>query len=321
MSEIVINLWNPQNVNLISALIIAYLLGIVHGATPDEHTWPITFSYSVGTFSAKGGMRTGLTFSLGFTLQRAILSELAYLALASLFTTTTAFGVTYIVVGLAMTLAGIYVVKVGKYFHWHFLEGFLAEKAGIHKRTSTEKEHVGDKSPYLDEETLKPVPTNIAFIHGVIAGFGFGAFALIVYFVLAPTMPSAYFGWVPGFLFGLGTMTMQIIFGAIFGSWLRSVKRLTDKGIAFVGKYITRTVLTYGGLVFIIAGTAILVWPQLLNFGITTPIHVHNLHNLGIGFFLVVITVAVLGYVGYKLGVKNAEKLGLVKEENYSLKR
>ncbi|MBP1358227.1 MAG: hypothetical protein JZD40_07075 [Sulfolobus sp.] len=313
MTEIVINLWNPQNVNLISAIIIAYLLGIVHGATPDEHTWPITFSYSVGTFSAKGGVKTGLIFSAGFTLQRAILSELAYFALASIFTTATAFGITYIIVGLAMTLAGIYVVKFGKYFHWHAIEGFLAEKAGIHDKSTTEKEHVGEMSPYIDQETLKPVPTNIAFIHGVIAGFGFGAFALIVYFMLAPAMPSAVFGWVPGFLFGLGTMTIQIIFGAFFGSWLKSVKRLTDKGVAFVGKYITRTVLAYGGLVFTIAGSAILVYPQLLNFGITTPIYVHNLHNLGIGFFLVIITVAVLGYVGYKLGVKNAEKLGLVK--------
>jgi hypothetical protein len=50
---LVINLWNPQNVDVVSALVIAYLLGILHGITPDEHTWPITFSYSVGTFSAK----------------------------------------------------------------------------------------------------------------------------------------------------------------------------------------------------------------------------------------------------------------------------
>ena len=38
-----INLYNPQNVGLISALVISYLLGLVHGITPDEHTWPITF--------------------------------------------------------------------------------------------------------------------------------------------------------------------------------------------------------------------------------------------------------------------------------------
>ena len=31
----------------------------------------------------------------------------------------------------------------------------------------------------------------------IIAGFGFGAFALIIYLVLAPSMPSIYWGFVP----------------------------------------------------------------------------------------------------------------------------
>ena len=38
-----INLYNPQNVGLISTFVILYLLGLVHGITPDEHTWPIIF--------------------------------------------------------------------------------------------------------------------------------------------------------------------------------------------------------------------------------------------------------------------------------------
>jgi len=61
-----INLWNPSKaeLDLISALIISYLLGIVHGVTPDEHTWPITFSYAVGTYSTKGGAKAGLILLL-----------------------------------------------------------------------------------------------------------------------------------------------------------------------------------------------------------------------------------------------------------------
>ena len=99
---VTVNLWNPQNVDLISALIISYLLGIVHGITPDEHTWPITFSYSVGSYSTRKGMKAGLIFSSGFTLQRAVLSEVAFFALAGLFMTALAFGITYIIVGIAM---------------------------------------------------------------------------------------------------------------------------------------------------------------------------------------------------------------------------
>ncbi len=315
---VTINLWNPQNVDVISALIIAYLLGILHGVTPDEHTWPITFSYSVGTFSSKGGAKTGLTFSSGFTLQRSILSELAYLALAGVFMTTFAFGLTYIVVGLAMLGAGIYIARKGFYLHWHFLERKLGEKAGIHKEGSMlqEQELSHEINPaYVNEKDLvKPVPVKLAFIHGFIAGFGFGAFALIVYTVLSPVMPNAFLGWVPGALFGLGTMTAQVMFGTVFGTWLSKMKGLTQQGIALVGKTITKTVLEYGGLAFVIGGIAILLYPPLLTYNIITPLKVHNLHSLGIGFFLVIVSVVIFGIYGYKQGVKEAKKMGLTKD-------
>ncbi|MFQ1021087.1 hypothetical protein [Tardisphaera saccharovorans] len=308
-----IDLWNPHPTTLELALITAYLLGIVHGITPDEHTWPITFSYSVGTFSTKGGAKTGLVFSTGFTVQRAILSELAYFALAGVFMTALAFGVTYIAVGLAMALAGIYIAKKGKYFHWHYLEEKLGVKMGIHKEGSEaqkrELAHEINPATVVDDEIdTKPVPVKLALIHGFIAGFGFGAFALIIYTVLAPMMPNPWFGFLPGLLFGLGTMTMQILFGMGFAAWLSSIKGLTREGIAFVGKTITTYVLTYGGLAFIVGGLAIIFDPWLLNWGINTGIHVHNLHNLGIGFFLVIITVVVIGILGYENAISKAKR-------------
>ena len=306
-----INLWNPQNVTFVSALIISYLLGIVHGITPDEHTWPITFSYSVGTFSSRGGAKTGLVFSSGFTAQRAILSELSYLALAGIFMTASAFGVTYIFVGLAMALAGIYIAKKGKYLHWHYIEEKLGVLSRIHKKGSEvqkqEIEHkVNPAEVFHDEIDTKPVPVKLALIHGFIAGFGFGAFALIIYTVLAPSMPSIYFGFLPGLLFGLGTMTMQILFGTVFGTWLSRIKNLTREGIAFVGKTISTYVLEYGGIAFIFAGALILAFPQILSFGVITPIKVHNLHDLGVGFFLVIVVVVVIGILGYRVAIRRA---------------
>ena len=44
-----------QTVDLMTAL----LLGLVHGITPAEHTWPITFSYAVGGYSTWRGTRRG----------------------------------------------------------------------------------------------------------------------------------------------------------------------------------------------------------------------------------------------------------------------
>jgi hypothetical protein len=231
--------------------------------------------------------------------------------------TAAAFGITYIIVGIAMAAAGFYIASKGKYLHWHYLEHTLGKMVGLHKN-NPEKEHAElehEANPVFIGDDMKPIPLKLAFIHGLIAGFGFGAFALIIYLVLAPSMPSIYWGFVPGMLFGLGTMTMQILFGAGFGAWLSKSKKLTKNGIAFVAKSISRYVLTYGGVAFIIAGAAILIFPQLLEYGISTGVHVHNLDNLGIGFFLVIFAVVIIGFLGYSTSIKKAVKLGYTSKE------
>jgi hypothetical protein len=65
-------------------------------------------------------------------------------------------------------------------------------------------------------------------------------------------------------------------------------------------------VLQYGGISFIVAGAAILAFPEILSYGIITPLKVHNLHDLGIGFFLVIIVVVVIGILGYRIAIKKA---------------
>src|SRR5579875_4190875 len=100
----------PRGLTVATILGIAVVLGMLHGITPDEHTWPITFSYSIGSYSTRGGMRAGLFFSLAFTLQRAIASELAYFALAGFLTRPGAEQVVYVVVGIVMLLSGYFIL-------------------------------------------------------------------------------------------------------------------------------------------------------------------------------------------------------------------
>jgi ABC-type nickel/cobalt efflux system permease component RcnA len=102
---------------VLMALLTAYLLGIIHGVTPDEHTWPITFSYSIGSYSARQGMKVGFAFSLAFTLQRAIMSELAYLVLDRLFHLPAIEYIVYVVVGAAMIYGGF---NFKTLFHWYW---------------------------------------------------------------------------------------------------------------------------------------------------------------------------------------------------------
>jgi len=55
----------PHGLSLGLILLMSFILGLLHGATPDEHTWPITFSYAVGAYSTRRGMKAGFLFSLG----------------------------------------------------------------------------------------------------------------------------------------------------------------------------------------------------------------------------------------------------------------
>ncbi len=308
-----INLWNPSYEGLYLTFLISYLLGVVHGITPDEHTWPITFSYSVGSYSVKGGAKAGLIFSSGFTVQRALLSELAAFALAGFLLYPIFNGIIYVVVGLVMALSGLYISRRLKYPHFHLFEHGLYRIFKVHKHDS-EKEEKEDQhiaNPVLVESDggYKPIPMKLAFVHGLIAGFGFGAFALIIYFVLAPAMPI-YFGFMPGLLFGLGTMTMQVLSGTLFGVWLTKVKKLTLNGIMILARGISSYVLTYGGLAFVVAGIAAIIFPEIMNYGFSTGIQVHNLDVIGIPFFLVVFSVIVIGYIGYKVNLKKVIELG-----------
>lgn len=309
-----INLYNPKNLGFGIALATSFLLGIVHGITPDEHTWPITFSYAIGTRSRKKGMLTGLVFSSGFTIQRAILSELAYFALAAIFMTSFAFGITYVIVGLAMFFAGIYLIKNKNYFHWHYIEEWIENRINLHKNKKIQEQELEHKINPIDcIECKKPIPTKLAFVHGLIAGFGFGAFALIIYTVIAPGMPGPLFGWIPGALFGIGTMTMQIVLGFAFGGILIKMKNVGKKGLDFIARSMTKNILYYGGLVFVISGILILLFPNILNYKITTGLQIHNLDNLDIGFFLVIFIVIVIGLASFFSALKQVKKQNMNK--------
>ena len=53
-------------------LLNAFLLGLVHGITPDEHTWPITFSYAIGSYSTWRGIARRADLFAAFAAQQAL---------------------------------------------------------------------------------------------------------------------------------------------------------------------------------------------------------------------------------------------------------
>lgn len=255
------------------ALLGAFALGIVHGITPDEHTWPITVSYAVGSTSARRAMRSAVFFSLAFALQCAVLSELAYLGLVIVREDAVWNAGVYVAVGVFMVAAAIYMLRLRLRYtlHLHLWPPRIAVCGHDHG----DGHHAAPRAP-------SPA---MAAVHGFVAGFGIDAFGVIVATVLAPSMPSAALGWAPGALFGLGTMVVLAGVGALIGALVRR-RRLSEQRAQRVAQHAAGRTLLLGGAMFSIAGLAGLLDPTLMSAGIATGVHVHNLEKLDVGMAL-----------------------------------
>ena len=238
----------------IIAVTYSFLFGMLHGVLPDEHTWPITFSYAIGGASGREGMKVGLIFSAAFTVQRAIVAEIAYLALAPFLLTPSVNGVVYIVVGIAMTVAGTLLLGYGRYVHLHLLGHHHDAPLSVNPPGDSISRHHQDPAP----ATGTP-PAHWAIVHGFIAGFGFGGFAAFVNTIAAPAMGTPWLGFLPGLVFGLGTMLTLVAVSGIVGASLRWARVLSEEELKSVGAKTGGRSLFFGGFLFAAAGVATLL--------------------------------------------------------------
>lgn len=268
----------------LTAVIYSLLFGLLHGILPDEHTWPITFSYAIGGASGREGMKAGLTFSAAFTVQRMMLAEVAYLALAPFLLSPTINGIVYAVVGAAMSAAGTIVLSRNRYPHIHFLGHHHERVSDMGRSMSILSKHHKEAAVQSSE----PLPTRWTIIHGFIAGFGFGGFSLYVNTVAAPAMGSPWLGFLPGLAFGIGTMMMLVIVGFLFGASMKWTHRLSEQEIKQIGAQTGGRTLFFGGILFAIFGVA-----TFLGLDRHLPI---DTGYLLIGLFMVVIAVPAFAF-------------------------
>jgi ABC-type nickel/cobalt efflux system permease component RcnA len=280
----------PQRLGLGAILLISLILGLLHGATPDEHTWPITFSYAIGSYSTRKGMKMGFAFSAGFTVQRAILTTLGFIGLAAIYRTYNLDGPVYILVGIVMALAGAYVLNKKRYIH-------LPIDLMLHG-----KSHHTQGAQRVPMHKTRNVSTRMAVVHGLIAGWGFGAYATILVFVLTPQVPGLIYAPLPGLLFGIGTMMMQIIYGAIFANLAR-LKKLSEDEIAHIGRKTAGRTLYYGGMLFALIGLLIVFFPTIDSYAISTGIQIPNLDSITVATVLVLGVVGIFGLGNLILGI------------------
>ena len=267
----------------LTAVFYSFLFGLLHGVLPDEHTWPITFSYAIGGASGREGIKAGLYFSAAFTLQRTLLSEAAYLALAPFLLKPGVNQIVYIVVGVVMTVAGAVVLRLNLYPHFHLLGHHHEEASEIELSGQV----IGIHHSEPTEQSRTP-PVRWTIVHGFIAGFGIGGFSLFVNTVAAPAMGSAFLGFLPGLVFGIGTMIMLVVIGFLFGSAMRWSKMLNEEEIKRIGSQTGGRTLFFGGLLFTAFGAStFLGWERFL------PIDVGYVL---IGLFMIVIAIPAFIY-------------------------
>ncbi|MDG6989234.1 MAG: hypothetical protein JRN21_07925 [Nitrososphaerota archaeon] len=289
------SLLHPESGLAIPAILgIAVILGMLHGLTPDEHTWPITFSYSIGSYSSRGGMRAGFMFSGGFTIQRTILAAMGFTGLAAIYEAYNLEGYIYVIVGIGMLLAGYYLLK-GSDIHVP-----LDRLLGGDQHHTAQAERV---PMHESEDGPKPVPLKLATVHGFIAGWGLGAYASVIVFILAPQMPNIFYAALVGTFFGIGTMMMQVILGSIFANIMR-LKKLTAGQIKYVGRSAAARTLYLGGIAFAIIGGLVVGLPVLGNLALSTGNPIPNLNSVSVATVLVLLTVGVIGFGNLYLGYK-----------------
>lgn len=290
---------------LVGLLLSAFLLGVLHGVTPDEHTWPITLSYAIGASSGRRGMQAGLLFSAAFTLQRAIASELAYLALAPILASGALNAAIDLVVGLVMAVSGAYILRLGR--ELHLTEGL---ERFMHRLLRVSRHDEADGSLPVEGS---PVPIRMTLVHGFVAGWGTGAFAIIIYTVLAPAMPNAAVAFLPGLLFGLGTMVVQAAAGAAIGAWMRS-RGLGAAAMTYVARTVAGNTLLYGGLLFAAWGLFDGLFPALaapLEHGLPTGSRIPNLDSVNAGLILVAVIVFGVAAGSFIRAVRRVRPAGL----------
>ena len=229
-------------------------LGMLHGLIPDEHTWPITFAYSVGSASGRGGMKSGAWFSLAFTAQRAMMSMIVFLVFFEALGTwgfnlatqdQSINGPVYLAVGAAMAIAGFLILR-DRIPHLH---PFMRISRNDLSR------HVDEHGEPRREDGV--VPTHWCIIHGFISGFGTDSSVLStwVYLTTLPVLAAAdlwQIGWLPGALFGLGTFVVLMFIGFFFGEALQISKRVGPNRISQFGRLAGARTLLYGGIAFVI---------------------------------------------------------------------
>ncbi|GEM_PF-224598 len=169
-------------------LLIAFILGLIHGLIPHEHTWPITIPYAISQGEVVRGILAAIIFTGALTLIWSIVSELV--SISGFILLNVGYNpIVNIVTGLVMIIVGLFVIM-----------------PRVNRITSK-------NSIVTSSVDIKQLPYRYIWIHGLSAAFSTGCLLIITYTLALTVNPLL--GWCVGLLFGLGTMITQVIIAYI----------------------------------------------------------------------------------------------------------
>lgn len=196
----------------IFAVFVMLGLGLVHGLIPDEHTWPITIPYALGQENPRKAVLSTVIFTGALTIVWSILT-IVVSAVGNIFLSEQYNSYVFIFAGLTMVGVAVFIFlpRISAVMCSRVNDEYYSKNI-IHRFvTRVGCRHVHGDLGFTDLRMAPPYKA--IWIHGLVAAFGTG-FLLVIVYTTALTFP-VYLGFVPGMLFGIGTMISLSFIGYI----------------------------------------------------------------------------------------------------------
>lgn len=160
-----------------------FVIGLIHGLKPDEHTWPITISYAMMQKTTVDAIKSTTVFALALTTVWTALSALV----GQLIDSSLARGVfdpqVDIVVGLTM-------IGVALFYLY---------------KTKPKGANASGKAEIASAPDFK-----LIWVHGTAAAFGGDFFVVLLLAITSATLSPSFPTFLVGLTFGLGSLLSQL---------------------------------------------------------------------------------------------------------------
>jgi len=206
-------------------LISIFILGLIHGLTPCEHTWPIIFAYVASERKWIKGLLASIFFVGPALLPWTLIAGFSGFLGSVIWKESYEIYVN-LLLGILMIIFGLYTLRFLKVPHLH-IKGCCDEKP---RRIS-----------------LRQLP-----IYGFIFGFAPCAPVLMVY-AMAAELHTAFLGLLSGLFFGLGTMISLASIGGILGGGFQFAEEKSRKDLSKICAKISGGILILFGAWLIIS--------------------------------------------------------------------